>query len=166
MATPPKTIIAWNVFVDGYGLAGLASEFTPPSIVLASEDFTAAGMGGVDAATFQAEKMEAELTMLEHTPQVMGALGRGDTPITLRAAAQDGAGTTQSLVHTMRGKFLESTSDAYKNKALINHKSKVILTYYKLVIDGKTVHEIDIYSLLCVINGIDKMALIRGILGV
>ncbi len=166
MATPPKTIMAWNVFVDGYGLAGLAAEFTPPSIVLASEDFAAAGMAGVDVATFHADKMEVELTLLEHTPAVLGALGKGDTPITLRAAAKDGAGNVQSIVHTMRGKFVEGTADAYKNKTLINHKSKAVLTYYKLVVDGKTVHEIDIYSALCVINGLDSMAVVRGILGV
>ncbi len=165
MTSRPEIIQFYNVFVDGWGLAGKVSEITPPEIIIKNEEFEAAGMGGPDHAQFGIQALKISMKLFEWTPKLMGLLGANDVGITLRAAAKGGADFVPNII-TMRGRFMEQKADAWKSGAIAGLDVTAMLTCYKNVINGKTVHDIDIYSMVRNIGGIDQLSGARAILNI
>jgi len=161
----PQTIRQFNAFIDGVGYAGRVTDSTTPKLTLKTEDYNAAGMGGTDVIPLDLDKMEVELTFLEHTPALLGVIGRANIPMTLRAAAKRDDETAVPLVWTMRGIFTELDSGQLKAAAKVELKLKGVLRYNKLTHSGQLIHEIDIENGVRNIGGTDQMADIRAAIG-
>ena len=96
----------------------------------------------------------------------MGGSINGKTVRVQGALQRDDRDEYVELVAEMRGRITEADAGTAKQADNGEHKFTMPLTYYRLVVDGKEVIEIDILGGKCVINGKDQYANMRKALGV
>ncbi|MDE0623843.1 MAG: phage major tail tube protein [Bryobacterales bacterium] len=71
----------------------------------------------------------------------------------------------EALVYRLRGHFREVDAGTCKAGEASSLKLTAALEYYKLEVDGETVHEIDVINMKRVINGVNQMEERRRALG-
>ena len=164
----PKTLKNFNVFVDGRGLAGVASEVNLPKLSLKTEEHRAGGMDAPTQIDMGMEKMECDFTLSEYNPEVLklfGLLVNSPTHLTLRGALVGGAGEVTPVVVNLWGNIKEVDPGSWKAGEKTQCKFTVALTYYKLTIGDEEIHEIDTDSMIRVIGGVDQLAAVREAIG-
>ena len=157
-----------NLFVDGRGYAGKVVEFDPPKLTVKTEEFRAGGMDAPAEVDMGMEKLESTLTLADidrHALKLFGLVKAAFTPVTLRGGQQGPAGEVEAVVHHLRGRFKDVDYGTWKSGETSPVKLMVALRYYKLEIDGETIHEIDVENMVRIIDGVDQMAEMRAALG-
>lgn len=165
-----STLIDYALFVDGRGYVGKASSVKLPDIVIKTEEFHAGGMvAPLKVPLGHLEKaMEAEITLHTLAVEILESFGihpGSSTAFTLRGIFTDDFGIEHARVVSMRGAINSYDEDAWEPSKKINTKLKVLPSYYKDVVDGKTHFEVDTQNYTLVVGGKDLMAGRRGILG-
>ncbi|HDR9259634.1 TPA: phage major tail tube protein [Burkholderia vietnamiensis] len=159
----------FNVFYNGFGMAGKCEEFNPPKLVAKLEDFLGGGMFAPAEITMGLEKLETDFTLKSYDKNVLGTFGVTEgTKITasLREVLEDDEGTETGVIHTMRGKVKEIDQGTVKTGEAAKLKTTMTLTYYRLDHGGTTVIEIDVPNMIFKQNGVDKLANARSLLGI
>jgi hypothetical protein len=158
-----------TAFVNGRGYIGRVAEFNPPKLAPVVREYKAGGMGAEVAIPMGAvEKLEASFTLTGYDPDVLAAFsvvpGRL-VPLRFTGGMYDYDGTCRPIEITMRA-VLAFEPDAWKPTEASDLKINAMIHYYKMDVDGRTVHEIDPVNLVAVINGTDQLQSMRAALGV
>ena len=88
-----------------------------------------------------------------------------DTPLVFRAAQQNSRGGVQAIRMDIRGRVKSIDWGEWKSGERVPNKAMIAVRYYKLEIDGRTIHEVDAENMIRIVNGVDMMARIRQALG-
>ena len=157
-----------NLFVDGRGYAGKVSEFTLPKLTVKTEEYRAGGMDAPVELDMGMEKLECDFSLDSVDRDVLRLWGvrEGAKPaLTFRGAVQGRDGATKTVIVRTRGQIKEVDWGAWKPGEKATLKFMAAVDYYKLEIDGETIHEIDVENYIRTVNGVDQVAARRAALG-
>ncbi len=115
----PKTLRAMNLFVDGRGHAGLATELTLPKLTRKTEEHRAAGMDASIEIDMGMEKLEADFTLTDFNDAILKLWGVTDAAgVSLRfkgsIARDDGSGQEDPVEIVLRGRWREIDMGSWK----------------------------------------------------
>lgn len=165
MSKLPKILRNYTAYVDGVGYAGVVTECKPPNLTIKTEDFEAGGLAGpVPIDMGQIDKMESEITLAEHNPEVMALLGKDGVLWTLRGAQGEGTGNAEAVIYSMRG-MVQAIEPEALGKGMKTVKVKLLPRMVKVTIAGREVIHVDTVANIRAIGGVDQMAAIRTALG-
>lgn len=156
-------------FVNGRGYIGRVAEFTPPKLSPVVREYKAGGMAAeVSIPMGAVEKLESSFTLTGYDPDVLATFSvvpGSLVPLRFTGAMYDYDGACRPIEITLRA-VLAFEPDAWKPAEASDLKITAMVHYYKMDVDGRTVHEIDPVNLVAVIDGTDQLSSMRAALGV
>ncbi|AJQ93230.1 phage major tail tube protein [Gynuella sunshinyii] len=163
----PKVLKGFNLFVDGFGFAGLVEEVTLPKLNLKTIDIYNGGMDAPIGMDMGMEKLECSFSLSEYNSEVIKRFGLRDgssVSLALRGAL-DNDGSIMPVIINLTGfwKGLEMGSWKSGEKASLN--VSVGVSYYKLTMGSEELIEVDVKNMVRTINGKDQLADLRGAIG-
>lgn len=161
----PKKFRDLNAFIAGEGFAGRVTELTPPKLTLKTEEFRGGGMDAPVEMDMGMDALVADMSAAEWLPPMLRAFGRDGTQMEFRGAFRDDGGRVSAVVVSLTGKVKELDSGSWKPGEGAALKATITCTYYKLQVDGETLHEIDVVNMKRIIGGEDQMEAVRQALG-
>lgn len=166
----PATLKRYNIHADGGSFLGVAEEVTLPTIERKVEDYRGAGMPGDVEIDQGWNKMMLGIKLREYTPHMLRQLGKIDIEGTgLRFVGAYRADTpgakAQGVEVVARGRLKKLDFGSAKEGDTTELETEFPLTYFKYVLDGETLIELDFVNGIEVIAGTDLAADIRTILG-
>lgn len=164
----PQTLVNMNLFVDGKGYAGLATEVNLPKLKRKTEEHRAGGMDGPIKMGLGMEMLEAGFTMTGVSKDVLVFFGVADDTAfngSFRGAFKNQKGEVVAAVATFRGMLEEVDPGNWKAGDKAETKFNAALSYYKLEVDGQVVYELDPANCIRIINGKDEAAAERQAIG-
>lgn len=148
-------------------LLGVANA-TLPDITHKKEKVS--GLGVVDHNVVIPTNFEEMALKLKFTNRYDGiSLGKDNINLTITAAITGLDTTTheyaaQKAVYSIKGK-VSKTSGGDLGKGIKNETEvEIELTYYKEEINGKVIHEVDVYNKKVIIDGVDYSERLRNLL--
>lgn len=168
----PRKLKQMNVFLDGESYLGVAEEYTPAKLTKKFEKYRGAGMlGAVNINMgYDDGALDTEATFGGYVADLVrkSNTGRHDGVVLRFAGAmqRDDTGEVAALEITTRGRIEEIDRGTYKVGDNSQTKFKLVNTYYREVIDGVTVCEIDLVNMIDTANGEDMLADIRRAIGI
>lgn len=165
----PRKLKNFNLFQNGVSFMGMVPEVTLPKLSRKMEEYRAAGMSGPVSVDFGNEAVSIEWTagglMVEALKQY-GARSHGAVQLRFAGAYQeDDEGTVTAVEVVVRGRYKEIDLGAAKVADDTTHKYTMACSYYKLMVDGAAVIELDFMSGIETIGGTDTTAAIRKAIG-
>lgn len=165
----PSKLKNMNLFLDGVSHIGQVPEVTLPKLTLATEDYRGGGMLGPVAVDMGLDKLELEFTaggILTSALSRFGAQRHDAVMLRFAGAYQsDGTGRVQSVEAVVRGRYMEIDLGGAKPGDDTEHKYKLACSYYRLIIDGTPMIEIDLVAGIFIVDGVDRYAEIRAAIG-
>lgn len=166
----PKKLKHFNMFGDGASWLGQAVEVKLPVLSRKLEEYRAAGMNGPISLDFGQEKLESEIKFGGVMRDVLNQYGVvGHNAVMLRFAGSyqsEDTAEIDAVEVVMRGRYAEIDMGTAKGGDENEFAVKAALSYYKLVINGVTVIEIDLVGMKEIVNGVDRLAEHRAAIGV
>jgi P2 family phage contractile tail tube protein len=166
----PRDTKGWNLFVDGRGFAGEASEVTPPKLTRKMDEFRAGGMDAPVKLDLGQEAMQGSFKIRGDSPELLrkwGLTTHDGLGIRLRRAVKsDSGGLVQAVEEVWRGRFSEIDQGSYKSGDPNEKSYTAELTYYRHTVDGQVITEIDVVNMICIVNGVDVLQAQRDALGI
>lgn len=164
MARIPKILKHFNIIVRGQGFAGVVDEVELPALKIKEEEHRAGGMDGVAPIDMGMEKLSMGITLAEHDRTVysgFGIIGGNAVDLIFRGFQM---GDTENVPMTVeaRGMYSEIPAATVKSGDKNAMKGTISLRYYKLVIGGEVVIEIDVVGMKRIIGGQDQLAEARS----
>lgn len=168
----PRKLKYLNLFNDGLSYMGIVNSVTLPKLTRKLESYRGAGMNGSTSIDMG---LDDDALTVEWT---IGGLpdddlwsqyavpGASDVPLRFSGSYQrDDTGDVSGVEIVLRGRHKEI--DGGENKQVENTETKITTqcTYYKLIVDGKELIEIDVVNMIEKVNGIDRLAQHRQHLG-
>ncbi len=165
----PHVLRDFNTYFEGNNWIGLASEIQLPTLTKKMEDLYL-GSGAVKIAMGN-EPLEATVTLDGVSREALNAYGDCSVSgLALRFAGaherQDAGCETLSVESIMRGRIEELSMGDAKRGDKHQFKFKFALAYYKLLIDGQDVIEIDHVNYKENVGGVDRLARTRAAIGI
>lgn len=171
MKTIPEKLINYTVYKNGSEFLGTA-DVTLPSLEALTETVRGAGIAGeVDSPTLgHYASMTTTLNWRTITPEAIKLHAPVSHTLDFRAAQQvynSGTGEMSSQGVKVTVKAMPKSGDlgSLEPGATTSTTNEFEVTYLKVMIDGRTVVEIDKFNFICVIDGRDYLAAVRGQLG-
>jgi len=164
----PNVLKNFTLSVNGRGKAGIVDEVTPPKLTLKTAEHQSGGMDAPVDIELGMEKMTSNFTLGsydEDTLALFGIVDGAHTPLTFKGALKGDAGKITPMEVSMRGLITEVDSGTVKMADKTQVKYSVSLRYYKLILGGKVIHEIDVEGVKRIINGVDQLEAERLALG-
>lgn len=158
----------FNVYADGRGYAGQATEFNAPKLALKLEEFRAGGMDVPIELTMGMEKLNSDFSLVKYDADVLALFGISEGSLksfTVYEMLESFDGTKTSVVHNLTGKITEIDPGSSKPGSVPETKITLSLTYYKMTHGGRVIHEIDVVNMVRMIDGTDVLAEQRAALG-
>lgn len=166
----PKKLKDFNLFGDGESWQGQIAELALPKLARQMEEYRGGGMDGTVEIDMGQEKIEFEWKPAGLIETIFDGFGASTLDHTLLrfsgAYERDDTGAVVPVDVVIRGRHREI--DMGTAKAGDNNELTVMTTcsYYKLVIDGRTVVEIDVPGKVFIgPDGTDRMAAQRAAIG-
>ena len=166
----PKKLKNFNAFIEGVGYAGRVEEMTLPKLARKMEEYRAGGMNGPVDIDMGQEKMENEFTLAEFSRDIILKYAVTEVDgVQLRflgAAVNDSAGSeTDAIEVVARGRFKEIDMGTIKTGENTPMKVAASLSYYKYVLNGETLIEIDLLNMVEIVGGEDRLQQQREAIG-
>lgn len=165
----PRVLKNFSVFYDGLNYIGQVKEITLPKLTRKMEDYRGGGMLGPIEIDLGQEKMELDHTyggLMFEIFEDWGVPMAGEILMRFTGAYEaDDTGETDSVEVVMRGRHKEIDPGNAKAGEHADFKVKSALSYYKLIVNGITMIEIDILNMVFIVNGEDRLAAQRAALG-
>lgn len=159
----------FNVYKNGRRLIGIAGELTLPEVTNLTDSMEGAGTGGnMDIPVIGLiDELESEISFLSLCDDIFSIMDPTEpADITINGAIQgtdSGTGAVKYLPIsiTERGVVKKFTPGTMKAGGKMGSSVTLGLSYYKIVLDGKTVLEIDRFNGVYLINGVDVLKEVR-----
>lgn len=165
----PQKLKNYNLFNDGQNYIGKVSEIVLPKLTAKMEEFRAGGMDAPIDVDLGMEKLTMEWTIGGFEAQVLkqfGTLTHNGIGLRFAGALQtDDLAAIKAVEISVRGRHSEIDFGTAKAGDDTAKKITSSLSYYKLVMDGETVIEIDIPNMIKNIGGTDLLSDVRMALG-
>lgn len=165
----PAKLKNMNLFANGESYLGVVAEVTLPKLTAKMESWRGGGMLGEVKVDMGIDALELEFTLGGLMVQVLRQFGVTDAAgVLLRfmgAYQADDGSAPVGVELVVRGRHEEIDMGSAKPGDDTEWKVKSPLTYYKLVINGRTEIEIDLPGAIYLVGGIDRYAEIRSMLG-
>jgi len=160
-----------NLFHNGVSYAGKVAEVTIPKLARKFEGYRGGGMDGEIAIDMGHDGLiEFEWKAGGHITEVYTGFGAVTHDAELLrwvgAYQDDGTGLYKTVEITVRGRHQEIDPGTGKPGEKSEETIKTIASYYKLTVDGAAIIEIDIPNLIFIVNGVDRLAELRAVLGI
>ncbi len=163
----PDKINNYNVYIgtasEANRLIGVTDETTLPNLQHLSETISLAGMAGeIDSPTIgQYKSMEVDIAFTNVAKSSLEVAAQDNTPLIFRSAQEfvnpeDNTKSVKNRTITLRGMTKEINFGTLKKSGYGKPSIKKEVTYYKEVIDGEVVAEIDKFNGKAIIGGIDQ----------
>lgn len=166
----PNQLKNLNVYADGNSLMGVIEEVALPKLARKMETFQGGGMVAPVDIDIGLEKLELSLTcgggyVLEILKQF--GLGKANGALIRYAGAyqRDDTGDVAAVEIVTRGRYSEIDFGSAKVGDKSTVKANVSLSYYKLVIDGTVIIEVDALAFIYIVNGVDMLDKQRKAIG-
>jgi P2 family phage contractile tail tube protein len=161
----PRTIRNYNAFIDGVSYAGKSTEAKLPELKLMLANHRGAGMDSSVAQDMGMEALQAEVTLAEWPPELIKMFGTRQR-MTLRPAAMGQHDfTADSYVATLGGLWTVVNFADLKPGSDVPMKLTLEVDYFRMLMDGDELFEIDIEAGKRIIGGVDQLAGIRAAMG-
>lgn len=158
-----------NLFREGAGMLGIVTEVTLPKLARKMEGFRAAGMDGEVDIDMGQEKLELEYTaggIVAAAIEGYGATTHDAELLRFAGAYQDdNTGQVIPVEAVVRGRPQEIDLGNAKPGSDTEHKYKISCSYYKLIVNGREVVEVDLLGMVLKVNGVDRLAAQRAAIG-
>lgn len=165
----PRKLKQMNLFGDGVSYHGQATEVTVPKLAIKAESYRAGGMLGEVDIDLGLEKLEIEHKYGGIMPEILKQFGSPKIDgLLLRFAGsyqRDDTGDVEAVEVVVRGRHAEIDPGNAKMGDDTEHTVKSSLTYYKLIVAGETLVEIDMINLVYIVDGTDLMEKHRAAIG-
>lgn len=167
----PKFIKNANVFFEGDSWAGRFDEVAFGKLARKLEKYRGGGMDAEIDIDLGYDMPEPEITLKEHVPALIKAWGEcaadGVLLRILAGANSDGPGCPHdSIEFVMRCRPKEIDFGSYKGGSLVDKKTPFTTSYFKYMLNGETLIELDPINMIQIIGGVDRSAKIREAIGV
>lgn len=166
----PKVLKHFATFIDGTSFVGEVEEVTLPKLTRKMEEWRSGGMNMPVKVDFGNEAMECEVSAGGWLKDVLKQFGNAKVDgVALRfagAVQSDDAGEYTGIEVHMRGRWEEIDPGSAKAGDKSEFKCKLALNYYRLVIDGEDVIEMDAINMIEKVGGNDLLATVRQLLGI
>lgn len=166
----PSVLKHFAAFIDGTSYVGEVKEIVPPKLKRKMEEFRSGGMRMPVKVDHGNEALEAELTAGGWLKAVLKQYGKqtvDGVPLRFTGSAQrDDTGDYMAIEMFMRGRWEEVDVGSGKSGDATDFKAKMTLNYYRLVIDGEEICELDAVNMIEKFGGVDLMETVKSILGV
>lgn len=165
----PAKLKNMNVFNDGASYLGLATEVTLPKLGRSFEEYRAGGMDAPIKVDMGGTALEMETKLggiVVHALRQFGSVRHDAVMLRFAGAYQDDAtGLVQPVEVVVRGRHEEIDMGGAKPGDGTEHTVKSALSYYKLIVNGRTEIEIDVPNMKMVVDGTDILAAQRAAIG-
>ncbi|MFM5138404.1 phage major tail tube protein [Aeromonas rivipollensis] len=168
----PRKVKQLNIFTDSANWIGEAEDFTFAKLSRKFESYRGGGMPGavnIDMG-LDDSALDTSFTMGGYSADIIGKMGNSKIDgVALRFAGsiqRDDIGETQSVEVVTRGRLKEIDWGTAKVGDNSQAKVTMVNTYYKLTINGRVIHEIDLLNMIEIgPDGVDRMAEHRAAIG-
>lgn len=165
----PSKLKDMNIFNEGESYLGLCSSVTLPKLSRAMEDWRGGGMSGPVQLDNGNEGMELEWTVGGLALQVLKQYGVGQVDgVQLRfvgAYQRQDTGATDVVEVVVRGRHKEIDMGDQEPGEEAETKIVTPLAYYKLVVNGAVIMELDFLRGIEIVDGVDRNLEIRQAIG-
>ena len=158
----PRILKNFGFFIDGVGYAGRCEELTLPKLTHKMEEYQGGSMFAPVEIDMGLEKLEMEVSLKEYSPEVLKQVGLTDvagipTRFVGAAVSDDSEGTTDAIEIFARGRYRELDLGSAKAAEASTLKASLALTYFKYVLNGETLIEVDVVNMIYVVGGVDRL---------
>lgn len=168
MALPAK-LKDFNVFNEGESYLGQCKTFTPPKLTRLMENWRGGGMNGSVKRDNGVGDLEAEQVYGGLMLGILRQFGVTEVDgVQLRfvgAYQADDSGAALAVEIVIRGRHEEIDMGDQEVGEDTEFKVKTTCSYYKLTINGAVLIELDFLRGIEIVNGVDRTAAIRQIVG-
>lgn len=158
-----------NLIVDGRGYAGKIEEYSPPDLVVTTEEFRAGGMDAPIDLDMGLEKLACSFVLTSYDADVLALWGvktKAGVNLSAKGSLESQDGTTTPVVHRMTGKIISMARGTWGAGAKPSLTISMSLTYYKETHGNRVLHELDPVNMVRAIDGVDQLAAHRANIGV
>ncbi len=165
----PGKLKNFNVWVNGTPHTNEALEITLPVLASTTSDYRGGGMNGAVEVDMGTEKLEMEVVYGGFMSAMFGGFGQSriDSELVRFAGAyqHEDTGAVDAVEVVVRGRHRQIDPGSAKGGEDTEFTVSSALTYYKLVVNGTTMVEIDHVNFVFNVNGEDRLAAQRAAIG-
>lgn len=165
----PRKLKNFNLFQNGVSFMGMVPEVTLPKLSRKMEEYRAAGMTGPVSVDFGNEALSLEWSaggLIVEALKQYGASSHGAVQLRFAGAYQeDDDGSVAAVEVVVRGRYKELDLGTAKMADDTTHKYTMACSYYKLMVDGANVIELDFMSGIENIGGVSANDAVRKAIG-
>ena len=165
----PRKLKNFNLFQNGVSFMGMVPEVTLPKLSRKMEEYRAAGMTGPVSVDFGNEALSLEWSaggLIVEALKQYGASSHSGVQLRFAGAYQeDDDGSVAAVEVVVRGRYKELDLGTAKMADDTTHKYTMACSYYKLMVDGANVIELDFMSGIENIGGTSTNDAIRKAIG-
>lgn len=171
MSIEVKRITNANVYIDGNSFLGKTAEVDAPKIVATLTEHIALGMVGKLELPSGLDKMDMKIKWNSLYDDVLLKAGNPFQSVQLQIRASQetyaGAGRIKEVpvVVFITGQFKEFPGGGFKQHTNVEAETNLVVTYYRLTMDGKDILEIDVLANIWKVGGVDILANFRSNIG-
>ncbi|OJY65511.1 MAG: phage major tail tube protein [Sphingobium sp. 66-54] len=168
----PSVLKNMNMFLNGVTCVGEIPEVTVPPLARKMENYRGGGLDGTlaidlgmadDPITFEWKPGG----LMERVYDGFGGATIDSEMIRWVGAHQDdGTGQMKAVEITVRGRHSSIEDGTQKPGELGERTVTTLCSFYQMTIDGREKIYIDVPNMICRVNGVDRLAQSRAILGI
>lgn len=168
MAQIPRILKNFSLFIDGRGLAGTIQTLTLPTLTAKMEEFRGGGMDAPVELDMGMEKLEGTFELAEYNPDIIALFGlaSADTQLTARGAMRRDGEAAVPVIVNMTGAIKEMDPGDWTAGDMSTGTFGYTLRYFKLIVGGRELVEVDKVNMIRRISGVDQLESIRTAIGV
>lgn len=173
MPATPTVVTNAVVYLDGRNLLGRTEEFTPPVVKDVLQDLKPLGlMSAIKVPTGTIEAMEAKYKWAGVDRELLQSVADPETSVMMMVRAQvksygaRGVLAVEELVMQLNGPITESGLGGFKQSEGLKPESTQQIWYYKLMIGGRLISEVDVFTNVRKKGEVDVLERFRAFVGV
>lgn len=169
MAQTPRILKNFNAFVNGRGLAGIIDEVDLPEVEINTDEHRAGGMDASVELDMGQKAMTVKIVVSDPDPTLLALVGSSDANsarLVLRGSfVRDSDSARVAVIAEISGRFKKGSFGTWKAGDKGGQTYECGVTYYRLIVGGVEVYEIDVENMIRRIGGVDQLAGIRNDIG-
>lgn len=160
-----------NIYLEGGSILGQAKEIDVPEIKFTMSEHVALGLVGKMEFFSGIDKLEMKVRWNSFYKDTLMKFGNPFNPLQMqiRASSEEysaqGRGSEKPVVIHLTAHSKNFPNANFKQHDNVEAESTLGVTYYKMVIDGVEVVEIDVLANIYKVNGVDMLANYRANIG-